>query len=589
MVDPDRLPLVPALDASPSRLDDVPSLTYEAFYGLREKAFSLSADPRFWFRSASHGCAFDDLHTGIRRREGLIVLTGEIGTGKTTLCRSVLRQLDARTFAAFVPDPFVSREDLLKTLLVDFGVVSLGDLTRGRFNGASRTDLSYLLYEFLDSLVPLRAFAVLVIDEAQHLSLALLEEIRILSELERREKLLQVVLVGQPELRENLRLPQMRQVDHRVSVRCELTPLDAAGVTAYVQHRVQIAGRGTARVEFSAAALEAVCRGSAGVPRLINRICDRALQRGFATKSLYIEPDFVCQAVADLGLNQSFDEMPVVAISPTEPAPLANEPTVAPADAVAAAEIVDTAVDTASAQLVETASDEGDALLAFAQEDAQSAFSEPGPHSHVASDDAAVPSSPAPARLRWLAAALVVGLAAGYGLYVGAQATDDQLMVSIRPPSPKPAIGAAAVLPHADVEAPMSGAAVGLGHGAATENLGGLDQPATAAEPAPPPARTRSTLPGSLPDPMPDTDDSHFSILVASFRTRDRADQVVAALDDAGYRARAVERDWGPPRGHLVHVTVGGYASAEDVERDLRHIRQLPGGYRDARIVDRQE
>ena len=147
----------------------------------------------------------------------------------------MLQHLDRRTFASFVADPFVSREDLLKTLLVDFGVISIGDLTRGRFSGASRSDLSYPLYEFLDSLVPLQAFAVVVIDEAQNLSLPLLEEIRILSELERREKLLQVVLVGQPELRSNLRLPEMRQVDQRVSVRCELTPLDAAGVAGYVQ------------------------------------------------------------------------------------------------------------------------------------------------------------------------------------------------------------------------------------------------------------------------------------------------------------------------------------------------------------------
>ena len=135
----------------------------------------------------------------------------------------MLQHLDRRTFASFVADPFVSREDLLKTLLVDFGVISIGDLTRGRFSGASRSDLSYPLYEFLDSLVPLQAFAVVVIDEAQNLSLPLLEEIRILSELERREKLLQVVLVGQPELRSSLRLPEMRQVDQRVSVRCELT------------------------------------------------------------------------------------------------------------------------------------------------------------------------------------------------------------------------------------------------------------------------------------------------------------------------------------------------------------------------------
>src|SRR5688572_6006173 len=245
----------PLLDASASVAGTSAALTYERFYGLREKPFSLSADPRFMFRSPAHGPAFDELLAGIRRREGLIVLTGEIGTGKTTLCRSVLQQLDRRTFTAFVPDPFVSREDLLKMLLVDFGVISISDLKRGRLNGASRPDLSYPLYEFLDSLVPLQAFAVLVIDEAQNLPLPLLEEIRILSELERREKLLQVVLVGQPELRSNLKLPQMRQVDQRVSVRCELTALDAEGVAGYVNHRLAVAGPGQNRVEFSDGAI----------------------------------------------------------------------------------------------------------------------------------------------------------------------------------------------------------------------------------------------------------------------------------------------------------------------------------------------
>src|SRR5262247_4080036 len=218
-----------------------PSLTYEPHYGLKEKPFSLSADPRFLYRSPAHAPAFEELLTGIRRREGLIVLTGEIGTGKTTLIRSVLQHLDRRTFTAFVPDPFVSREDLLKMLLVDFGVVSLADMKRGSLAGASRPDLSYPLYEFLDSLVPLQAFAVLIIDEAQNLPVSLLEEIRILSDLEQREKLLQVVLVGQPELKEHLKMPQMRQVDQRVSVRCELSPLAATEVGKYVRHRLSVA------------------------------------------------------------------------------------------------------------------------------------------------------------------------------------------------------------------------------------------------------------------------------------------------------------------------------------------------------------
>jgi general secretion pathway protein A len=150
------------------------SLTYEPFYGLKEKPFSLSSDPKFLFKSPSHTPAFERLLAGIRRREGLIVLTGEIGTGKTTLCRAVLQHLDRRTFSTFVPDPFVSREDLLRMLLVDFGVMSVDDVKSGRMRGASRAELSYPLYEFLNSLVPLQAYAVLVIDEAQNLSRALL-------------------------------------------------------------------------------------------------------------------------------------------------------------------------------------------------------------------------------------------------------------------------------------------------------------------------------------------------------------------------------------------------------------------------------
>ena len=218
-----------------------PFLTYEPFFGLKDKPFSLASDPAFFYNSASHRTAFDAIGAGIRRREGLIVLSGEIGTGKTTLCRTVLSQLDRKTFSTFVPDPFVTREDLLKMLLIGFGVASVADMNGGRLHGASRQDLSYPLYEFLDSLVPLQAFAVLVIDEAQNLSLGVMEEIRILAELEKRQKLLQVVLVGQPELRENLRLPQMRQVEQRVTVRCELTPLAFRDVTEYVQHRLRVA------------------------------------------------------------------------------------------------------------------------------------------------------------------------------------------------------------------------------------------------------------------------------------------------------------------------------------------------------------
>jgi type II secretory pathway predicted ATPase ExeA len=301
------------------------SLTYEPYYGLQEKPFSLAADPRFLFRSPAHAPAFDELLSGIRRREGLITLTGEIGTGKTTLIRSVLQHLDRRTFSAFVPDPFVSREDLLKMLLVDFGVVSIADLKRGSLNGTSRPDLSYPLYEFLDSLVPLQAFAVLIIDEAQNLPASLLEEVRILSDLEGREKLLQVVLVGQPELREHLKLPELRQVNQRISVRCELTPLDRDGVAGYIAHRLRIAGEGRARVEFSDGAIGAVYTASGGTPRLINLICDRALHRGYTARIERIEPGFVWDAITDLGLDLGPREQPKTVPPPVPAEPVAKK------------------------------------------------------------------------------------------------------------------------------------------------------------------------------------------------------------------------------------------------------------------------
>ena len=243
-----------------------PYLTYEPYYGLKEKPFSLSADPRFLYKSRTHAPVFDALRAGIRRREGIIVLTGEPGTGKTTLCRSVLEALDRKTFCTFVPDPFVSREDLLKMLLVDFGVMSVEDLKSGRLNAATRPELSYPLYDFLKSLVPLQAYAVLILDEAQNLSPQLLEEIRILADLEGPEKLLQLVLVGQPELHDKLKDPALRQVDQRVSVRCSLDTLDEDAVPEYLSHRLIVAGGGADRPEFVPEAIRLLFRSSKAIP-----------------------------------------------------------------------------------------------------------------------------------------------------------------------------------------------------------------------------------------------------------------------------------------------------------------------------------
>src|SRR4029077_21048887 len=253
---------------------------YEDYYGFTEKPFSLTPDPKYLYRSQSHASAFELLQYAIRRREGFVVVTGDIGTGKTTLCRALLEQIDRTTFTALVLNPFLSEEDLLKRILLDFGVISREEVKAGALAGVTKHELVDALYDFLLGLIPLKASAVLIIDEAQNLPLHILEQIRILSNLETdKEKLLQIILVGQLQLQTILRLPKMRQLDQRVSILYELKPLDAEAAAAYVAHRLTIAG-GAASVGFSGKALEEVHRRSGGIPRLINLICDRALLAG---------------------------------------------------------------------------------------------------------------------------------------------------------------------------------------------------------------------------------------------------------------------------------------------------------------------
>ena len=277
---------------------------YESFYGFAEKPFSLTPDPKYLYRSESHANAFDLLQYAIRRREGFVVVTGDIGTGKTTLCRAVLEEIDRTTFTALVLNPFLTEEDLLKRILQDFGVVSREEAKAGRFASVTKPELIETLYDFLLSLIPLRASAVLIIDEAQNLPLPVLEQIRILSNLETdKEKLLQIILVGQLNLQALLRSPELRQLDQRVSIRYELKPLDADGVAAYVAHRLTIAG-GRASVGFTSKALRQVHRWSNGIPRLVNLICDRALLTGYSVRASRITPDMVDHAAAGLELRR---------------------------------------------------------------------------------------------------------------------------------------------------------------------------------------------------------------------------------------------------------------------------------------------
>ena len=274
---------------------------HEEYYGFTEKPFSLTPDPKYLYKSESHGNAFDLLQYAIRRREGFVVVTGDIGTGKTTLCRAILEQLDRKTFTALVLNPFLAEDDLLRLILQDFGVVSREEVKRGRLAGVSKQELIDTLNEFLLSLLPLRAGALLIIDEAQNLPRQVLEQIRILSNLETdKEKLLQIVLVGQLNLKDLLRSPELRQLDQRVSIRYELKPLTREETSAYIAHRLTIAGGGI--VSFAPKALDLVHRYTNGIPRLINLVCDRALLGGYSARTRRITPDMVAAAAQGLDL-----------------------------------------------------------------------------------------------------------------------------------------------------------------------------------------------------------------------------------------------------------------------------------------------
>jgi len=276
---------------------------YEQYYGFVQSPFTLTPDPRFLYRSESHEEAITLLQQAIRRKEGFIVLTGDIGTGKTTTCRALLEQLDANVFTSLILNPFLSVEELLREVLLDFGVVSRQGVRSGRISTASKHELISTLHDFLLSLMAIRGSAVLIIDEAQHLSPQVLEQIRIISNLETNEsKLLQIVLVGQLNLLDVLAAAEMRQLDQRISIRAALKPLTRDEVEAYIAHRLWVA-RGSAAVTFEGAALDRVHSYTGGVPRIINLLCDRSLMQSAQMRVSRVTTAIIDEAAASLGLR----------------------------------------------------------------------------------------------------------------------------------------------------------------------------------------------------------------------------------------------------------------------------------------------
>ena len=264
---------------------------YTAFYGLREKPFSLTPNPAFLYLSDSHREAMAHLVYGLEQGEGFIVLAGEVGTGKTTLCRSLLERIEPDSEIAILFNPSNNDIELLQSISEEFGLVT---------ERRSRRQLVAALNDFLLECHGRDGRAILIVDEAQNLSSATLEQIRLLSNLETASsKLIQIILLGQPELEEKLDSDSLRQLRQRVTVRWSLRPFSPQDTASYVQHRLLVAA-GAAREIFTPGALREVHRLTGGIPRLINVLCDRALLVGYAETTHRLGTRFVRQAAREV-------------------------------------------------------------------------------------------------------------------------------------------------------------------------------------------------------------------------------------------------------------------------------------------------
>src|SRR2546430_6767423 len=261
---------------------------YLSFYGLREAPFAPTPDPKFLFQSPRHRWELDQLLYGVRVGKGFCVLPGEVGTGKTTLLRTLLERLDATTPGAYVPNSDLNVEGLLEYILQDWGGKSVAQTHAQRL---------FELNEFLIDQHKQGGSPVLVIDEAQNLSVPTLEAVRLLSNFETTsQKLRQILLVGQPELRDKLNLPELRQLKQRVGLRCHIAALSPEETRQYIRHRLRIAGATDAGI-FSDAAIQKISDYSQGTPRVINIVCDHCLLSGYADSRRRIDANIVQEAV----------------------------------------------------------------------------------------------------------------------------------------------------------------------------------------------------------------------------------------------------------------------------------------------------
>jgi len=267
---------------------------YAAYFGLKENPFKLSPEPGYLFLSEQHRDALNYLIYGIKEKKGFVLISGDIGTGKTTLCRKLLNLLDESVETALIFNTALSEVELLASVVKEFGVAI------SRETGTKK-DYVDALNEFLLQNFTAGKNAVLLIDEAQNLSHGVLEQIRMLSNLEtEKEKLLQIILIGQPEIKATLTLPALRQLNERITVRYDLKPLAAGDVTAYIDHRLGVAG-GPGKITFTKGAYRQVFDFSEGIPRRVNALCDRALLIAYTKNVAKIDRRIIRHAARDIG------------------------------------------------------------------------------------------------------------------------------------------------------------------------------------------------------------------------------------------------------------------------------------------------
>ena len=507
---------------------------YEPFFGLTEAPFSLAPDPRFLFASASISAALEQLAYALGRREPLIVVTGEIGTGKTLLCRAVMKRIPRETFLSVIDDPLLERDDLLKQLLEDFGVIAKD---RTRLTETTRHELVEALQAFLRSLGAIQAHAVVAIDEAQHLRPEVLEQIRLLSNMnDERGTLLQIILVGQPELETLLSQPELRQLQQRVTRRFRLEPLNREEVREYIDHRLALARNGGSQApgaaelgqelaawsgmrrdaQFTDEAVQAVFEISRGFPRVINLLCDRSLEAACASNLRVVDAFGINKAAGALGLGSlgaargSSDDSPAPA---RQPRPEHSFWVAAPSEPRAAAPTVES---------LET-------------------FAPDGP---VSADVPAVSRPLSKYVLLAASLALIAFVAVWYGLRSAPPQTP-QAAPSAATPAPP-----VNTSPNPPVASPSGAAGTPAPPPAATASAPSATPPASTPSGTAAPATTSPAAPAA----------ERFDIVVASFRTDARAAAVSLEIASLGLPVRRrVSDTW-------QQVIVGPFKSRQEAD-----------------------